>query len=102
MAEEALNEINSLLQRMLERAIENHSDLNRSEDRAEFQQKVDKLAAALTWIVNETDISLNFAATFHTGVHEKRIDGSSGNRSCFKRYTHKQTLFYKESYNFYV
>lgn len=67
MAEEALNEINSLLQRMLERAIENHSDLNRSEDRAELQQKVDKLAAALTWIVNETDISLELCCYISHG-----------------------------------
>lgn len=72
-AEGALNETQSILQRMRELAVQSANDTNTVEDRAELQKEVDQLSQEITRIANDTQFNTqnllggDFNATFHIG-----------------------------------
>ncbi|NLY49975.1 MAG: flagellin, partial [Firmicutes bacterium] len=71
-AEGALNEIQSILQRMRELAVQSANDTNTPEDRAEIQKEVDQLAQELTRIANDTEF--NTQKLLNGGIQEGNID----------------------------
>jgi flagellin len=56
-AEGALNETQSILQRMRELAVQSSNDTNTAKDRGEIQKEVDQLAQEITRVANNTEFN---------------------------------------------
>lgn len=87
-AEGALNETQSILQRMRELAVQSSNDTNTDSDRAEIQKEADQLAQELTRIADDTEFNTQnllggeFNATFHIGANEgQNVELSINNMS---------------------
>ena len=76
--EGALNETQSILQRMRELAVQSANDTNVSVDRSEIQKEVDQLSEELSRIGNTTEFNTqkllngNFSGTFQIGANESQ------------------------------
>lgn len=75
-AEGALNESQSILQRMRELAVQSANDTNTASDRAKIQDEVNELAKELTRIADTTEFNTrklldgNFSGTLQIGANE--------------------------------
>lgn len=75
-AEGALNETQSILQRMRELAVQSSTDTNTDDDRSKIQSEVDQLAKEITRVSNTSEFNTqNLLAgglndTFHIGANE--------------------------------